>query len=97
MIKRLQTTNLMAPDLGGYNIPDDLPEESAASIANSMKEVVREMAGVDIGVTREMIPCRSVNVSNFVVTLPPSLNQKQRAEIDYWLREVCGNIRYAGE
>ena len=55
------------------------------------------MAGVDIGVTREMLPCRSVNVSNFVVTLPPSLNQEQYAEIDYWLREVSGNLQYAGE
>ena len=39
MIKRLKTANLMAPDLAGCNTPDDLPEESAASIANSMKEV----------------------------------------------------------
>lgn len=97
MNKRLQTTNLMAPDIEVNNIPDDLPEESAVSLANSMKQVVRDMAGVDIGVTREMLPCQSVKVSNFVVTLPLSLTQEQRAEIDYWLREVCGNIRYAGE
>lgn len=107
MIKRLQitspiATNLMttcpaAPDFGGSKTPDDLPEDSAASIANSMKEVARDMAGVDISVTREMLPSQTVNVSNFVVTLPPTLTQEQRAEIDYWLREVCGNIRYAGE
>ncbi len=107
MIKRLQTTNakntnlkntnLETLGLGGRNTPDDLPEESAAAIANSMKEVAREIAGVDIGVTREMLPGRGVNISNFVVTLPPSLTQDQQAEIDYWLREVCGNIEYAGE
>ncbi|MGI4791095.1 MAG: hypothetical protein ACRYFS_19890 [Janthinobacterium lividum] len=96
-IKNAKSTNPKNPDLGGCTIPDDLPEESAAAIANSMKEVAREISGVNIGVVRKMLPCRSVNVSGFVVTLPPSLTQEQRAELDYWLREVCGNIEYAGE
>lgn len=89
--------SLKTPDLGGNNLPDDLPQESAVAIMNSMKEVARDIAGADIGVTREMLPCRTVNVSSFVVTLPPNLTQEQHAEIDYWLREVCGNIRYFGE
>ena len=84
-------------DFPAQMLPDDLPEESAAAVAHSMKEVAREVAGVDIGVTREMLPCRSVNVSTFVVTLPPDLTEEQRAELDYWLREVSGNLRYAGE
>ncbi len=97
MTKHLQTTHLKADAFQAHTLPDDLPEESAVAIAASMVKVAREVAGVDIGVTREMLPCRIVNVSNFVVTLPPTLTQEQRAELDYWLREVCGNIRYAGE
>ena len=62
-----------------------------------MAQVAREVAGVDIGIAREMLPCQSVNVSTFVVTLPPGLTEEQRAELDYWLREVSGNLRYAGE
>lgn len=75
-------------------LPDDLPEESAA-IARSMVEVVWEAVSVEISVTREMIPCSDVNVSEFVVTLPPKLTEEQQCEIDYWLREVSGSIRYA--
>ncbi len=97
MTERLLTTYPEPDDSPAHRLPDDLPEESAAAVANSMKDVAREVAGVDIGVTREMLPCRSVNLSTFVVTLPPGLPEGQRAELDYWLREVCGNLRYAGE
>lgn len=76
-------------------LPDDLPEESAAAIARSMVEVVWEAVSVKISVTREMVPCGDVNVSEFVVTLPPGLTEEQQCEIDYWLREVSGSIRYA--
>ena len=78
-----------------YALPNDLPEESAAAIARSMVEVVWEAVSVKISVTREIIPCSDVNVSEFVVTLPPGLTEEQRCEIDYWLREVSGSIRYA--
>jgi len=78
-------------------LPDDLPEESAAAIARSMVEVVWEAVSVKISVAREIIPCSDVNVSEFVVTLPPRLTEEQRCEIDYWLREVSGIFRYAGE
>lgn len=88
---------LTTPDLMNNNLPDDLPEESAVAIVNSMKEVAREVVGVDIGVTREMLPCRTVNISSFVVTLPVTLTQEQCAELDYWLREVCGNMEYAAQ
>ena len=85
------------PDFRTSNLPDDLPEESALALANSMKKVAQEIVGVDISVTREMLPCRSINLSKFVVTLPQSITPEERAELDYWLREVCGNIQYAGE
>ena len=97
MTERLLTTYLEPHDFPAHRLPDDLPEESAAAIANSMKEVARDVAGADIGVTREMLPCRDVNLTTFVITLPPGLNQDQRAELDYWLRDICGNVRYAGE
>ncbi len=76
-------------------LPNDLPEESAAAIARSMVEIVWEAASVKISVTRGLLPCRDVNVSEFVVTLPPGLTEEQQCEIDYWLREVSGSIRYA--
>ncbi len=101
-IKTIQVTEFMTNHLSTSApkpcaLPDDLPEESAAAIARSMVEVVREAASVEISVTREMLPCGDVNVSEFVVTLPPSLTEEQRCEIDYWLREVGGIFRYAGE
>jgi len=97
MTERLLTTYLEPDDFPAHRLPDDLPEESAAAVANSMKNVAREVAGVDIGVTREMLPCRGVNLTTFVVTLPPGLTEGQRAELDYWLREVSGSLRYTGE
>lgn len=78
-------------------LPDDLPEESAAAIARSMVDVVREAVSVEIGVTREMLPSRGVNLSMFVVTLPPHLSEGQQSEIDYWLREIGGIFRYAND
>lgn len=76
-------------------LPDDLPKESAAAIARSMVEVVWEAVSVEISVTREMLPSRGVNLSMFVVTLPPHLSEEQQSEIDYWLQEVGGIFRYA--
>lgn len=97
MTERLLTIYLQPDGSPAHRLPDDLPEESAAAVASSMKDIAQEVAGVDIGVTREMLPCRGVNLTTFVVTLPPGLPEGQRAELDYWLREVCGNLRYAGE
>ena len=78
-----------------HTLPDDLPEESAAAIANSLVQIAREVAGADIGVTRERLPSGDVNIAGFVVTLPAGLTDEERAELDYWLREVSGNLRYA--
>lgn len=97
MTERLLTTYAEPDGSSAHRLPEDLPEESAAAVANSMKDIARDVAGVDIGVTREMLPCRGVNFTTFVVTLPPGLDQELRAELDYWLRQVCGNLRYAGE
>jgi len=98
--KTIQVTEFMTNHLSisapkPCALPDDLPEESAAAIARSMVDIVREAVSVEISVTREMLPCGDVNVSEFVVTLPPSLTEEQQCEIDYWLREVSGSIRYA--
>lgn len=97
MTERLQVTSPEPDNFPAHTLPDDLPEESAAAIARSLVQVAREVAGVDIGVTRERLPCGDVNISGFVVTLPAGLPDGERAELDYWLREVCGNLRYAGE
>ena len=91
------TNHLPVSDPKPYTLPNDLPEESAEAIARSMVDVVREAVSVEIGVTREMLPSRGVNLSMFVVTLPPHLSKEQHSEIDYWLREVGGLFRYAGE
>jgi len=101
-IKTIQVTDFMTNHLSfsapkPCALPDDLPEESAAAIARSMVEVVREAVSVEISVTREMLPSRGVNLSMFVVTLPPHLSEEQQSEIDYWLREIGGIFRYAEE
>ena len=97
MTQRLHTTDPEADARKAHTLPDDLPEESAAAVASSLVQVARDVAGLDIGVTRERLPCGDVNISGFVVALPAGLTDEERTELDYWLREVSGNLRYAGE
>jgi len=74
---------------------DDLPERSAAAIINSVVELVRQNAGIEITVRRERLAGLERNHSMFVVTLPPEATSEQRMEADYWLNEITPLFRYA--
>ncbi len=76
---------------------DDLPERSAAAIINSVVDLVRQNAGIEIAIRRERLAGRERNHSMFVVTLPPEATPEQRMEADYWLNEITPLFRYAEE
>lgn len=76
---------------------DDLSELSAVAIVNSVVDLVRQNAGIEIAVRRERLAGRERNHSMFVVTLPPEATPEQRMEADYWLNEITPLFRYAEE
>lgn len=76
---------------------DDLPKRSADAIINSVVDLVRQNAGIEIAVRRERLAGRERNHSMFVVTLPPEATPEQRMEADYWLNEITPLFRYAEE
>ncbi len=76
-------------------VRDDIPEQSATAIIRSAVKIVRQNAGIEIAVQREMLTGRERNHSMFVVTLPEEATPEQRAEADYWLNEITPLFRYA--
>ena len=77
----------------------ELPRESMDALIHSIKETVREYTGLEISAEQEIqrFPSTGTLLMQVVVTLPAGITPQQRAEADYWIREIGVLYRYADE
>jgi hypothetical protein len=74
-----------------------LPQESADALSRSLKSIVQDATGLEIGVLYEDPATFDGNLPVFVVTIPDAAAPEQRTEAGYWINAVAFLFRYSDQ